>query len=142
MQVTPELEERIIRAAEATPFTKHVGLRIEAIESGRVRVRLPYRAELARSYGIIHGGALMTLMDVSAGLASATAQEAYGPGVTNVTIAASFQFLGAVRERDLLAEAVCTKAGKTISFCDVLVTSEGESVAKGSFTFKATRLGP
>lgn len=141
MQITPELAERIKTAVEAGPFTKHVGLVIESIEEGHVRTRLPFRDVLVRSYGIHHGGAILTLMDVTCGVASSTAQGGYEPGVTNVTVAASTQFLGTAPGKDLIAEARCTKAGKSLSFVDVEVRAEGELVAKGSFTFKTARVG-
>lgn len=141
MFVSPELEARIKASAESTPFTRHVGLVIESLSEGKARVRLPYRPELARSYGIVHGGAIMTLMDTAAGLSSATAGGTYDPGVTNLTIAASTQFLGMVRERDLVAEAVCTKAGRSIVFVEISVSSDDVLVARGSFTFKIAHVG-
>ena len=142
MDITPELRERIKTAVEAGPFTRHVGLVVEAIEEGYVRARLPFREVLVRSYGIHHGGAILTLMDVASGVASSSAHEgAYDPGVTNVTIAASTQFMGTAPGKDLVAEARCTKSGKTISFVDVEVRADAELVAKGSFTFKVTRVG-
>lgn len=138
MQLTPEIRARIKSSAESTPFSKLVGLVIESIDSGHVVVRLPYRDVLVRSYGIVHGGAIMTLMDVAAGLASATASDGFAPGATNVTIAASTQFVGMVREQDLVATARCTKAGKSISFIDVDVSTADGLVATGAFTFKVT----
>lgn len=140
MEISPELFARIKTSAEATPFTKHVGLVIESMSEGRSVVRLPYRPTLARSRGIVHGGAILTLMDVTGGLASASAVGSFGKDITNVTIAASTQFLGSIREADLVATGTCTKAGKSISFVDVEVHADGELVAKGAFTFKTTRL--
>lgn len=140
MEITPELFARIKSSAEATPFTKHVGLVIESIVEGRSVVRLPYRDALARSRGIVHGGAILTLMDVTGGLASASAVGSFGRDITNVTIAASTQFLGTIRNADLVATGTCTKAGKSISFVDVEVHADGALVAKGAFTFKTTKL--
>src|SRR5690349_14369119 len=51
------------------PFVEHLGVRITHRESGMVRLRLDPRAELENSWGSMHGGALMTLLDVA--LASA-----------------------------------------------------------------------
>lgn len=137
-----EMAELIRTTAEATPFTAHTGLKIERVERGLVVVRLPFRTEVSRSFGIVHGGALMTLMDVAAGLASATAKRDWQPGQTQVTIASSAQFLSVARGVDLVATARCTKAGRSIGFCDVVVEADGEAIARGTFTFKTTQLPP
>jgi uncharacterized protein (TIGR00369 family) len=137
----PELAELMARGAEATPFTAHVGLTIEKVERGLVVARLPFRAQVSRSFGIVHGGALMTLMDVAAGLASAsTVADTWEQGTTNVTIASSAQFLSVARGVDLVAVARCTKAGRSISFCEVEVSGGDEVIARGAFTFKTTRM--
>jgi len=135
-----DIAELIRKTAEATPFTALAGIRVEAIEHGMVTVRLPFREAISRSFGIVHGGALMTLMDVAGGLASATAQETWEPGQTNVTIASSAQFLSVASGVDLIAVGRCTKAGKSIKFCEVEVTANGEPVARGAFTFKTTQM--
>jgi uncharacterized protein (TIGR00369 family) len=137
-----DIAELIRTMAEATPFTALTGLRVEKIEHGLVVVRLPFREEISRSFGIVHGGALMTLMDVAGGLASATAQENWEPGMTHVTIASSAQFLSVSRGVDLIATARCTKAGRSIKFCEVEVDAEGdgEPIARGAFTFKTTQM--
>lgn len=142
MELVPDVVARFSRALESSPFTKLVGLRVESIEAELVRTRLPFRAELERSHGIVHGGALFSLMDVTAGAMCAIAQGGYAPGVTNVTVSASTQFLGIVRGQDLVCVARPVRSGKTISFIDAEVVAGDAVVARGAFVFKTTRATP
>lgn len=130
---------RMKRLLESTRFTHLVGIRVEEVRKGYVRASLPFRPELERSGGIVHGGAVFTLMDVTAGATAATAHGSFDPGTTNVTIAANTAFLGMVQGKDLVCEARAVKAGKSISFVECEVRADDEPVARGSLVFKATR---
>jgi acyl-coenzyme A thioesterase PaaI-like protein len=46
-----------------TYFPNVVGLRLEEIRADYARIRLPYRDELQQPAGVVHGGAIATLID-------------------------------------------------------------------------------
>lgn len=139
MELTEELVARFTRSLEGSPFTKLVGLAVTSLAQDEVRTRLDFRPELERSHGIVHGGAIFSLMDVTAGAMCAIAQGGFASGITNVTVSASTQFLGIVRGQALECVARPVKLGKSISFVRVEVSSLGEPVARGDFVFKTTR---
>ena len=48
---------------EQVYFPSVVGLELEEVRSGYGRMRLPYRPELQQPAGVVHGGAIATLID-------------------------------------------------------------------------------
>lgn len=63
-------EPRRMPANEQPPWAKRVGIRITLLTPDRVEAELLVREELGNGYGILHGGAIMTLADNLAGTAS------------------------------------------------------------------------
>src|SRR5689334_19609984 len=49
-----------------SPYGKHLGIVTEAIEPDRVRLRLPYRDAMTTVADMVHGGAIASLVDVTA----------------------------------------------------------------------------
>jgi uncharacterized protein (TIGR00369 family) len=139
VELTPEFVERFSRAVEASAFTKLVGVTVESLTADSLRTRLPFHARVERSLGIVHGGAIFTLMDVTAGAMCAVAHGGVGEGSTFVTVQASTQFLGIARGEDLVCAARPVKIGVSLGFVDVDVTAGDRPVAHGSFVFKAVR---
>ena len=64
---TFDLSDEQRRKAEAAragvPFLKHLGIEVESIGPGTATLLLPVRAELMRNDGIIHGGAIASVID-------------------------------------------------------------------------------
>ena len=50
---------------DRTYFPKLVGLKVEDMRLGYCRMVLPFREELEQPMGIVHGGAIATLIDAS-----------------------------------------------------------------------------
>ena len=65
--MTPELNEaqrrEVERMREAVPFLQHLGIEVEAVGLGTATLLLPVREELRRNDGIIHGGAVASVID-------------------------------------------------------------------------------
>ena len=65
--MTPELNEderrRVERMRDAVPFLKLLGIEVESVGKGTATLLLPVRPELTRNDGIIHGGAVASVID-------------------------------------------------------------------------------
>ena len=48
------------------PFSQHLGIRIESLEKGIARLSLEIKPEFTTSWGSAHGGAILSLLDVTA----------------------------------------------------------------------------
>jgi uncharacterized protein (TIGR00369 family) len=64
---TPDLSDdqrrRVDRMREAVPFLELLGIEVESVGPGTATLLLPVREELTRNDGIIHGGAVASVID-------------------------------------------------------------------------------
>ena len=61
--LTDEQRRRVERMREAVPFLKLLGIEVESVGPGTATLLLPVREELTRNDGIIHGGAIASVID-------------------------------------------------------------------------------
>ena len=114
-------------------FPQLVGLQIEEIRRDYCRMRLPYRPELEQPAGVVHGGAIATLIDTVVVPAVASA---YDRIPMMLTLNMSVQYLGAVDGEDAIADGWITRRGKSVAFCEALVrTAAGRPAATGQLTY-------
>jgi uncharacterized protein (TIGR00369 family) len=119
---------------ENSYFPAWVGLRLEEIRMDYARFRLPWRDTLRQPAGVMHGGAIATLIDTAVVPAIGSAFD--GPRML-LTIDMHVQFMGALRDQDAIAEAWVERRGKSIVFCRVEVRSvSGELAATGALVYK------
>lgn len=129
---------REIFAPEATRplFPRLVGLVFEDMRLDYARMRLPYRPELDQPAGVVHGGALATLIDTVVVPAIASRYEGV-PRMLTVTM--TIDYLGALRGEDAVAEGWIEKRGRRTVFCRAEVRSPaGELVTRASLVYTVT----
>lgn len=120
------------RWPDRTYFPSLVGLQIEELKRDYCRMRLPYRPDLDQPHGVVHGGALATLIDT---VVVPPIGSAYGPDTQYLTLTMNLSYLGAVREADVVAEGWVTRRGRSTVFCRAEATSEGRRVVEGSLIY-------
>ncbi len=118
-------------------FPNVVGLVLEEVRSDYARMRLPYRSELRQPAGMIHGGAIATLLDTVVVPALASA---YDEVPFMVTIDLQIRFLSAAADTDLIGEGWVTRRGRSVSFCQAEVRSavDHSVVAEGWLVYKVS----
>ena len=118
------------------PFLDHLGLQPEEVKPNFGRMRLPFKVDLQQARGLVHGGAIASLID-SAGVLTikATVPDAIGGATVSMTV----NYLAPAQQIDLIAEAHIIRRGRSIVFLDVdVLAPNGERVAKGQLTYKVT----
>ena len=65
----PQKLERAQRAFASVPYAKFLGLRLGEIGDGEVSIHLDVRDELKQNQGVVHGGAIASLIDTAAAFA-------------------------------------------------------------------------
>ena len=109
-----------------------IGIHVTHAEPRRVAGELTMQPQLSQPYGYIHGGALMTLMDTVAGMASALN---LGPGQGFLTVEFKINFLRSVREGRVLAEATAVHIGRRTHVWQVTSHDEqGRQLALATLT--------
>jgi uncharacterized protein (TIGR00369 family) len=120
---------------ETEYFPTMVGLRPEEIRTGYCRMRLPYRDELRQPAGVVHGGAIATLIDT---VVVPAIGAAYEQVPVMLTLSMTINYVGALVEDDAVAEGWVTRRGKSIVFCEAVVRGDrsGSVVAAGSLVYQ------
>jgi uncharacterized protein (TIGR00369 family) len=62
-ELSEEQRERIAQALDAVPFAKFLGIRLDSVEPGSAVLSMEIREQLKRNHGIVHGGAIASLID-------------------------------------------------------------------------------
>lgn len=108
-------------------FAGVLGMEFTHLAPDRVEATLKVRPEHKQPWGIVHGGAVMTLADTVAG---AGAYMNLGQGQETVTVELKINLIGAVREGTIRAEALPLHRGRTTSIWEARITDEtGKLVA-------------
>lgn len=117
------------------PFFELLGFKIEEVTADFCRMRMPFRPQFQQAGGLVHGGAIASLMDSAGVMAIKTGTESGMKGVPTITM--TVNYLAPAREIDVLAEAKIIRRGRSIVFVDVDVTApSGEAIAKGQLVYK------
>jgi uncharacterized protein (TIGR00369 family) len=70
------------------PFVHHLGFELDVFEGGRSELRYEVKPEHMNSFGVAHGGACMTLLDVAMAVAARSVQK--DMGVITIEMKTSF----------------------------------------------------
>jgi len=121
---------------EKARFVQTLDLRLEHVERGKARMRMPFREEVTNIAGGVHGGAIVSLCDTCFYVALASI---YGREQLTTTASISCSFLRpALPPHDLIAEATVLKAGKRIVYGEVHVYSGDQLTAHAVMNFLNT----
>jgi uncharacterized protein (TIGR00369 family) len=136
--LTPDVAEAWARFPrwDRVYFPSLIGLEVEEIRQDYCRMRLPYRPELEQPAGVVHGGAIATLIDTVVVPAVGCA---YTRDWVYMTIGMTISYLGAVAREDAIAEGWVDHRGRSLVFCAAeVVTASGKRAATGTLTYKVS----
>jgi len=120
------------------PFVEHLGFSLERFEGGASELRFTPRAEHLNSFAVTHGGACMTLLDVT--MAAAARSVRAEMGVVTIEMKTSFMqpARGVLTGRGRLMHATATMAFTEGTIYD----EEGRACAHATGTFKYVKRLP
>lgn len=119
------------------PFVEHLGTRLLACADGEARTALDLAPHLRNSFGVAHGGVLMTLLDVTMAMAARSrAHHADDERMSVVTVEMKTSFMQP-GHASLVTHARCVHRTRSMAFCEAETVDEaGRLVARASGTFK------
>ena len=103
----------LILAERFAPWVQDLGLTVETVEPGRVKMRLPFNERLTRFGGMISGQAMMAVADTSMVFAIAAK---VGQFQDCATVGQTTSFFRAVAGVDLICDTRVIKFGRTLCF--------------------------
>jgi uncharacterized protein (TIGR00369 family) len=119
---------------DANLFVNMLGLVIEDVRIDYCRMRMPFSDTLNQAAGIVHGGAIASLLD---SVVVPVVGSAYGREARFSTVDMHVQFLSALIGEDAVAEGWIVKRGRTVVFCEseVLGATSGKVIARSVMTY-------
>lgn len=125
---------------EAIPHARALGMELVDVGSGTATISMPYDDRLVGepSTGVIHGGAVSTLMDTCSGAAVMSHPESDGG---TATIGLRIDYMrGATPGQAIRARAECYHVTRTVAFVRAWATDDDDAnpvaAATGTFTFE------
>jgi uncharacterized protein (TIGR00369 family) len=103
---------------ERVPFNKACGIRITRWEGDEATFELGMRDDLSAHPGVFHGGVVSALID-TAGTGAVMAGHDFNRGNRITTISLSVNYLSVAPGEGLVAEAHCTRRGRSNHFAEV-----------------------
>jgi uncharacterized protein (TIGR00369 family) len=120
------------------PFVELLGFELTRFEGGHSEIAYDPRPEHLNSFAVVHGGASMTLLDVS----MATAARSVQPEMGVVTIEMKTSFMQPARGK-LVAKGRLMHRTSTVAFTESSIYDEqGRACAHATGTFKYVRRLP
>jgi uncharacterized protein (TIGR00369 family) len=124
---------------DRSPFGPWWGFVVQSVEPGVARVDLPVRPEFFRPGGVLQGGCVMTLADVTCWIAvlAATAADS-----SAVTVHQSSDFLAAART-GLTCRSALLRTGRSVLYGTASTwDSAGRLISHHTITYLRTDNGP
>lgn len=123
-----------------TPHARELGIQFVAIGEGQATLSLPYSEPLIGDVqtGVVHGGAVTTLLDQACGLAAFTGFDTLG-GLATLSLRIDYQ-RAAKPNATIIGMAECYKTTKHVAFLRAIAHDGDESdpVATAQATFMST----
>lgn len=137
---TPPIEATpaLLDFGATIPFVDHLGFALTLFDGGRSELSFAPRPEHLNSFAVVHGGALMTLLDVTMAIAARSVEKTMGA----VTIEMKTTFMQPARG-PLTAKGHLMHRTATLAFTEGTVFDDtGRACAHATGTFKFVKRLP
>lgn len=120
------------------PFVELLGFEMKSFENGESEIHFTPKSEHTNSFAVAHGGAVMTLLDVSMATAARSVDKALGV----VTVEMKTSFMQPARG-NLTAKGRLMHRSKSMAFTESTLFDEaGNACAHATGTFKYVNKAP
>lgn len=130
-QLTAAELERLHEAVARIPYARLLGIELIGAERGAATLALNVRDELTRMEGIMHGGAVASLLDTAAAFAVITLLE---PGQRTVTVDLTIHYLRPVTRGQVRAHARVLRDGRRLVIVSIEVRDQLDALTATAIT--------
>ena len=103
--------ERISKALDDVPYAKLLGIKLAQIDSGTATLKMPVRKQLTQNHGVVHGGAMASLIDSATAFAIISLLE---PQEKVTTVDLTISYLRPVTKGKLSCVAKVVRSGRRL----------------------------
>ena len=122
---------RLHEAFASVPYAKFLGLELGEMKPGEASLHLEVRDELKQHQGVVHGGAVASLIDSASAFAVVTQLE---PNERVTTTDLTIHYLRPVTAGRLSAKARTVRAGRRLFVLSVEVTDDQQRMVATAVT--------
>jgi acyl-CoA thioesterase len=110
-KITAAQLRRIQKAVDTVPFARLLGIELDDVGSGTATLGLNVRKELTQNHGVVHGGAIASLIDTATAFAIISLLK---PGERVTTVDLTISYLRPLTEGRVTAVAKVVRAGQRL----------------------------
>lgn len=129
------MRQRVRDSFERQGLMHHLGITVESIEPGEVRLKMPFRPELTQQHGFFHAGGTSALADTAGGYAGFTL---FPQDSSVLTVEFKINLVAPARGDYLEAVGKVLRSGRTLTICQLevhaVLNGKKELVAIGQQT--------
>ncbi|PYS89506.1 MAG: thioesterase [Acidobacteria bacterium] len=134
--LTSEELARLRAAFARVAYARLLGLELVEVARGTALLALMVRPDLTRMEGIMHGGALASLMDTASAFAVLSL---LAPAEATITVDLTLHFLRPVSSGRVKARARVLRAGRSLVTVAIEATNEADELVATALTTYAVR---
>ncbi|MDO5971639.1 PaaI family thioesterase [Flavivirga aquimarina] len=127
--------EAIKQSYNKQGFMKTLGAELVSIKEGEVIITCHLNDTLTQQHGFFHAGVLTSIADVACGYAALSAMP---KGSDVLTVEFKTNFIKAAKTDKIIAKGHVIKSGKTLTFCEGVVTNVEQNITYA--TMQATMI--
>ncbi len=116
----PDFEGKVRRAFANQSLLATLGMRLELVEPGMVRVALPFASHILQQHGFVHGGAVAAMGDTACGFAAMSLMPS-GCGI--LTVEFKISLMAPAQGDCLVATGRVVKPGRTLIFSETEISA-------------------
>jgi uncharacterized protein (TIGR00369 family) len=127
-------ENRLARIRETfsrVAYAHFLGLKLGEVKTGEATIHLEVRDELKQNQGVVHGGAVASIIDTASAFAVATRLD---PGERVTTTDLTIHYLRPITEGELIASARIVRAGRRLFVVSVDVCNDKQALLATAVT--------
>lgn len=110
-KITAAQTRRIQKAVDSVPYAHLLGIELDNISKGTATLGLDVRKELTQNYGVVHGGAIASIIDTAMAFAIITL---LAPREKVTTVDLTISYLRPLTKGRITAVAKVVRAGRRL----------------------------
>jgi acyl-CoA thioesterase len=124
-KITAAQLRRIQQAIGTVPFARLLGVELDQVGSGTAKLGLKVRKELTQNHGVVHGGAIASLIDTATAFAILSLLE---PDEKVTTVDLTISYLRPITDGRITAVAKVLRAGRRLFVVSAEVFGKDEKL--------------
>ncbi|WP_142785419.1 PaaI family thioesterase [Changchengzhania lutea] len=117
--------EQVKESFSKQGFMKTLGAQLISVKKGEAKIACHLNGTLTQQHGFFHAGVITSITDVACGYAALSTMP---EGSDVLTVEFKTNFIRAAQTHHIIAKGHVIKTGKTLVFCEGIVTNDKQDI--------------